>query len=60
MGFPIICAFQKTQPTKPVFQAPPTNQLAPAMDPNYQTLAGLSNDDIFKEKVWTSCQECLQ
>ncbi|EPB80750.1 hypothetical protein ANCCEY_00156, partial [Ancylostoma ceylanicum] len=41
---------QQSQPAKPAFQAPSTKQVAPTLDPNYQTLAGLSNDDIFKPK----------
>ncbi|CAJ0601114.1 unnamed protein product [Cylicocyclus nassatus] len=32
------------------FQTPDTKQVAAASDPNYQTLRGLSNDDVFLKK----------
>ncbi|KIH64593.1 hypothetical protein ANCDUO_05096 [Ancylostoma duodenale] len=47
---PKEAALKPAQPSKQAFQAPATKQLAPTLDPNYQTLAGLSNDDIFKPK----------
>ncbi|KAK5984323.1 hypothetical protein GCK32_003130 [Trichostrongylus colubriformis] len=37
----------------PNIKPPPQNKMVGTYDPNYQTLAGLNNDDVFKRKVCT-------